>query len=71
MLIALIAVAAIFGGLHVHFRPGKGPKSLQLLGLLLPFRKMPKAFLYTQRTVRKLRIHIRDHIPERSTVLDF
>ena len=53
----------------------KGPKTLRqllLLGigmeLLLPFsKKMPN----TQRKVTKSHIHIRDIIPDRSTVLDF
>jgi len=40
-----------------------------LVLLVTTFRKMPKAFLI--RIVRKLRIHIRDHILDRSTVSDF
>ena len=45
-----------FKTVHYSFRifgPGKGPKSLRrLLGLLLPFRKMPKALLIHNRPQR-------------------
>jgi len=34
------------------------------------FEKMPKAFL-VRNGLRKLRMHIRDHIPDRSAVSDF
>ena len=34
------------------------------------FRKMPEDFVNTQRKVTKIRIHICDIIPDRSTVLD-
>ena len=51
-----------------NFWTRKGHKALRQL-LLLPFRKMPKA-VNTQRIVTKLRIHICDHIPNRSTVSD-
>ena len=55
------------------FGHGKDLKALRRLLLLLGcyrFRKLPKAFLNlnTQRTVTKLRIHIRDLTPDRSTV---
>ena len=39
-------------------------------GVVTRFRKMSKA-VNTQRKVTKLRIHIRDIIPDRSTILDF
>ena len=40
--------------------------------VLLPVsEKMPKALLIRNGKLTKLRIHIRDNIPDRSTVLDF
>ena len=52
------------------FGPGRVPKHYDGCSCCYPFRKMPKALLIRNR-VTKLRIHIRDIIPDRSTVLDF
>ena len=42
-----------------------------LLVVVTRFRKMPKALLIRNGKLTKLRIHIRDIIPDRTTVLDF
>ena len=55
------------------FLDPKGSLSATMVVLLVVvtrFRKMPKA-VNTQWKVAKLRVHIRDIIPDRSTVLDF
>jgi len=43
---------------------------MMVVGVVVILLKNAKGFLNTQRTVRELRIHIRDPIPDRSTVSD-
>ena len=64
-------VCCIF--LHVFLDPGRVPKryDLVVVGVVVTVSKNAYGFVNTQRVVTKLRTHIRDLIPDRSTVLDF